>query len=211
MPWKVNDNEPELIQHEILDFGVKYEKLELDISSENATEILFNEVKNKLGSPLVLVNNVIYSTQTTIDNLTGKELDKHYDVNLKATTLLTIEFIKQFDYNENGRIINLSSGQSLGQIPNEMAYAITKGAVETLTYTLFQEIASKGVTINAVNPGPNGTGWMDKEIKKELLSQFPMNRIRIPKDTAKLIGFLVSGDTEWITGQIINSEGGFKR
>jgi 3-oxoacyl-[acyl-carrier protein] reductase len=211
MPWKVNGNEPELIQQEIREFGVKCEKLELDLSSENAIEILFRDVKNKLGCPLVLVNNATYSTQTTIDNLTAKELDKHYEVNLKATTLLTVEFVKQFDFNKNGRIINLSSGQSLGQMPNEIAYAITKGAIETLTYTLSQEIASKGITINAVNPGPNDTGWMDKKIKTELLNQFPMNRIGKPKDTAKLIGFLASEDAEWITGQIIHSEGGFKR
>ena len=211
MPWKVNRNEPELIQQEIIEFGVKCEKLELDLSNENAIEILFKEVKNKLGCPLVLVNNATYSTQTTIDNLTAKELDKHYEVNLKATTLLTLEFVKQFDFNKNGRIINLSSGQSLGQMPNEIAYAITKGAIETLTYTLSQEIASKGITINAVNPGPNDTGWIDEKMKKELLNQFPMNRIGKPKDTAKLIGFLASENAEWITGQIIHSEGGFKR
>lgn len=211
MPWKVNRNEPNLIQQEIRDFGVYCEKLELDLSSENAIEILFREVKNKLGCPRVLINNATYSTQTTINNLTAKELDKHYEVNLKATTLLTVEFVKQFDFNKNGRIINLSSGQSLGQMPNEIAYAITKGAIETLTYTLSQEIASKGITINAVNPGPNDTGWIDKKMKIELLNQFPMNRIGKPKDTAKLIGFLVSEDAEWITGQIIHSEGGFKR
>ena len=95
-------------------------------------------------------------------------------------------------------------------MPNEIAYAITKGAIETLTYTLSQEIASKGITINAVNPGPNDTGWMDDELKSKLIGQFPMKRIGKPKDTAKLIGFLVSEDAEWITGQIIHSEGGFK-
>lgn len=211
MPWKVKENEPELIQEEIRNLGVKCEKLELDLSNINALEILFRDVKSKLGCPLVLVNNATYSTKTTIENLTAKELDKHYEINLKATTLLTIEFVKQFDFNKNGRIINLSSGQSLGQMPNEIAYAITKGAIETLTYTISQEIAQKGITINAVNPGPNDTGWMDKEMKKQLLKQFPMNRIGKPKDTAKLIGFLASEDAEWITGQIIHSEGGFKR
>ena len=96
-------------------------------------------------------------------------------------------------------------------MPNEIAYAITKGAIETLTNTLSQEIASKGITINAVNPGPNDTGWMNNKMKKELLDQFPMNRVGVPEDTAKLIGFLASEDAEWITGQIIHSEGGFKR
>lgn len=211
MSWKVNENEPNLIQQEIISFGVKCEKLELDLSIENAIQEIFDSVKDKMGRPLILINNATYSTQTNIDSLTAKELDKHYQVNLKATTLLTLEFIKQFDFNKNGRIINLISGQSLGQMPNEIAYAITKGAIETLTNTLSQEIASKGITINAVNPGPNDTGWIDEQMKKELLNQFPMNRIGKPKDTAKLIGFLASENAEWITGQIIHSEGGFKR
>ena len=79
------------------------------------------------------------------------------------------------------------------------------------TRTLAQEIASKGITINAVNPGPNDTGWMDKALKADLLERFPMGRVGIPKDTADLIGFLVSEAGGWITGQVIHSEGGFIR
>lgn len=209
--WSVIENEPDGISKEILEFGVRCERLELDLSSEKAFETLLNAVKNKLGNPLVLINNATYSTETTVANLTGTELDKHYAVNLKATALLTLEFIRQFKFTKNGRIINLSSGQSLGQMPNEIAYAITKAAIETLTCTLSQEIASKGITINAVNPGPNDTGWMDEGLKSKLLNQFPMKRIGKPEDAAKLIGFLASEDAEWITGQIIHSEGGFKR
>jgi 3-oxoacyl-[acyl-carrier protein] reductase len=211
MPWKVNGNEPELIQQEIREVGVKCEKLELDLSSENSISKLFNEVEERLGKPIILINNATYSTQTDIENISAKELDKHYEINLKATTLLTIEFIKRFEELKNGRIINLSSGQSLGQMNDEIAYAITKGAIDILTYTLSQKIASKGITINSVNPGPNDTGWMDDKMKKELLNKFPMNRVGKPKDTAKLIGFLASEDAEWITGQIIHSEGGFIR
>jgi len=145
------------------------------------------------------------------DNLTESELDRQYAINLKATTLLTLEFIKWFKFVKNGRIISLTSGQSLGQILNEIAYVITKGAIETLIYTLGQEIAQKGITINAINSGPNDTGWMNKELKNELINQFPIKRIGQPKHTAKLIGILVREDAEWITGQIIHSECGFKR
>lgn len=211
MPWSVLDDEPEAIQKEVQDIGVRCEKLELDLSTAKAHETLLSTVNSKLGNPSILINNATYSTETTIDNLTEEEMDNHYAINLKATTLLSLEFIKQFAFDKNGRIINLSSGQSLGHMPNEIAYAITKGAIETLTYTLSQEIASKGITINAVNPGPNDTGWMDEKLRNKLVHQFPMGRIGTPKDSAKLIGFLVSEDAEWITGQIIHSEGGFKR
>ena len=104
MSWKVNENEPNLIQQEIISFGVKCEKLELDLSIENSIQKMFYSIKDKMGKPLVLINNATYSTQTNIDSLTATELDKHYKVNLKATTILTLEFNKQFDFNKNGRI-----------------------------------------------------------------------------------------------------------
>jgi len=211
MPWKVEAQEPNLIQKEIRELGVDCKKMELDLSVKGATDVLLKEVETKMGSPMALVNNANYSTQTNIDTLTENELDKHYEINVRAATLLTLKFVKQFAYKKNGRVINLTSGQSLGQMPEEIAYAITKGAIETLTQTLASTLAEKGITINAVNPGPNDTGWMDKKMKQELMNRFPMKRIGQPSDTAQLIGFLASEEAEWITGQVIHSEGGFIR
>ncbi|HEY0056826.1 MAG TPA: SDR family oxidoreductase [Pedobacter sp.] len=211
MPWKVGFNEPTLIQNKILELGVNCEKLELDLSIENSAELLLNEVEKKLGKVSVLVNNATYSTQTDISNFSAIELDKHYEINLKATTLLVIEFIRRFNHKKGGRIINLTSGQSLGEMSNEIAYAITKGAIETLTKTISQKIASRGITINAVNPGPTDTGWMDEDLTTLILRRSPMGRIGTPKDASRLIAFLASDEAEWITGQIIHSEGGFMR
>jgi len=211
MPWKVVENETELIQEEIIKLGVRCEKIELDLSKINAINKLLDEVESKLGNPSILINNATYCIHTDIDNFSAKELDRHYEVNLRATSLLTIEFIKRFKQEEGGRIINLISGQSLAQMHNEIAYAVTKGAIETLTYTLSSKIAEKGITINAINPGPTDSGWMTDEVKKEIIKIFPMKRIGEPGDAAKIIGFLTSKDAAWITGQIIHSEGGFKR
>ena len=211
MPWKTSAGEPDEIQRQIASMGVRCEKMELDLAQEDSTSTLLHQVESMLGFPHILINNATYSTVTSIDSLTGSELDNHYRLNVKATIMLTLAFIKNFKLGNDGRIINLTSGQSLGPMPNEIAYAITKGAIETLTYTLAQEIASKKITINAVNPGPNDTGWMDENLKNELLQRFPMNRIGQPQDTANLIGFLVSEEGGWITGQTIHSEGGFIR
>lgn len=211
-PWNVeSSNDPELIKDEITKLGVRCNKIELDLSNTSSVKKLLDEVENKLGSPSILVNNATYSTSTNIDNFSAKELDKHYEVNIRATSLLTIEFIRRFNKGKGGRIINLISGQSLSPMSGEIAYAITKGATETLTFTLSQEIASKGITINAINPGPTDSGWMSDEVKNELMGMFPMKRIGKPRDAAKLIAFLASEEAEWITGQIIHSEGGFKR
>ena len=211
MPWKTLENEPDLIEIEIKKTGVRCEKLELDLSLEKSYDILLNEVEAKLGKPTVLVNNATYSTQTDIKTITESELDKHYAVNMKATTMLTVEFIKRFDGKKNGRIINLTSGQSLSAMSSEIAYAITKGAIETLTTTLAREAALKGVTINAVNPGLTDSGWLSESEKTKWRKYFPMGRLGEPKDVARLIAFLSSPEAEWITGQIIHSEGGFNR
>jgi len=120
-------------------------------------------------------------------------------------------FARSINKEKGGRIINLSSGQFKGPMENEIAYAATKGAVDALTISLAAELAPKGITVNAVNPGPTDTGWMDQKLKDELLKKFPQGRIGQPEDTAKLVSFLASKEAEWITGEIINSEGGFKR
>lgn len=211
MPWKVAEKEPMLIQKEVEALGVRCEKMELDLSQNGAIAQLLEQAKKEIGTPSILINNATYSTQTNIDTITPEELDKHYAINLKATTLLIIEFIRQFEATKGGRIINITSGQSLGPMSEEIAYAITKGAIETLTYTLHQQVAAKGITINAVNPGPTDTGWMDEKLEADLLKQFPMKKIGMPKDAARLIGFLASDEGEWVTGQVIHSEGGFMR
>jgi 3-oxoacyl-[acyl-carrier protein] reductase len=211
MPWKTADNEPDLIQAEIRALGVKCEKMELNFLEENSVEKLLNEVEAKLGFPTILVNNATYCMPTSLDNFTAEELDKHYFVNLKTPALLTVEFINRFREGKNGRVVTLTSGQSLSSMSNEIAYAITKGAIETLTRTLSQDIAKKGITINAVNPGPTDTGWLDEKQSEALTKRFPMGRIGQPTDIAKLVAFLVSENAEWITGQIIHSEGGFVR
>ena len=211
MLWNIEDNEPDLIQTEIINLGVKCEKLELNFLKEESIGTLLNEVERKLGFPTILVNNATYSTQTSIDQITAEELDKHYIVNFKVPTLLIAEFVKRFQGDKNGRIINLTSGQTLSFMSNEIAYATTKSAIETLTRTISQEIAKKGITINAVNPGLTDTGWLDEKQEKMYKERFPMGRLGQPTDVARLISFLVSENAEWITGQVIHSEGGFVR
>lgn len=84
-------------------------------------------------------------------------------------------------------------------------------AAETLTRIISQRLAKRGITINAVNLGPTDTGWMDDELKAGILAKSPMGRIGMPSDAARLIGFLASDAAEWVTGQVMHSEGGFVR
>jgi 3-oxoacyl-[acyl-carrier protein] reductase len=166
-----------------------------------------------LGLPAILVNNAAHSTSDGYMNLDAKTLDDHYAVNMRATFLLSVEFARRFRQSSTraGRIINLTSGQALGPMPGELAYAATKGAIAAFTLSLSAELAPLGITVNAVNPGPTDTGWMNEEVRHWILPKFPLGRIGMPEDAARLVAFLASEEAEWITGQVLNSEGGFLR
>jgi NAD(P)-dependent dehydrogenase (short-subunit alcohol dehydrogenase family) len=118
---------------------------------------------------------------------------------------------RRFTRSAGGRIINLTSGQSLGPKPDELAYAATKGAIEAFTLSLSAELATLGITVNAVNPGPNDTGWTTNETREQVRERSPSGRIGTPADAARLVAFLASDAAAWITGLVIHSEGGFLR
>jgi 3-oxoacyl-[acyl-carrier protein] reductase len=211
MPWGIGENEPEQLKNTIEKYGVRCESLELDISEPSAAVKLFDYLEEKLGKASILVNNAAYGIDAGYEKLTAEIIDKHYLVNIRGTMLLSLEFAKRFTNAKGGRIINLTSGQSLGPMIGNIAYATTKGAIEAFTLTLSAEVAAKGITVNAVNPGPTDTGWMDDQTKTHLLTKFPTGRIGTPHDAARLISFIASDESDWITGQVIHSEGGFMR
>ena len=211
MPWGADETHPEQLIQELQDLGVRAEKLEIDLFESKVLAELIEIAQTKLGDLSILVNNATYSVEDGFETLNAEILDATYSVNLRATALLSVEFARRYTGKAGGRIINLSSGQFQGAMPGEIAYAATKGAVDALTITLAAEVASRGITVNAVNPGPTDTGWISAGLKQELLSRFPMGRIGQLEDAARLVVFLASDDADWITGQIIHSEGGFRR
>jgi 3-oxoacyl-[acyl-carrier protein] reductase len=211
MPWGGDAEGPETLRDEIRALGVRCDGIEVDQSRPEAATTILAETHARLGAPSVLVNNAAVSTQTDYTTLDAAALDAHYAVNVRTMALLCVEFARHYPGGSGGRIINLTSGQSIGPMPGELAYAATKGAVEALTVTLSAEVAELGITVNAVNPGPTDTGWMDDDLRAALLLKFPLGRIGQPDDVARLVSFLASDAAEWITGQVIHSEGGFLR
>jgi 3-oxoacyl-[acyl-carrier protein] reductase len=211
MPW--GDDKQYLVgfADELRDLGVRVQTLEVDLSSVGAATQVLDVVGETLGSLSILVNNATHSTRDDYRSLNAETLDAHYAMNLRAPALLSTQFAQRYEGGPGGRIINLASGPSLGPMPGELSYATTKAAIEAFTRTLAVEVASRNITVNAVNPGPTDTGWMTDEIKAELLPKFPLGRIGVPADAARLIAWLATDDAEWITGQVIHSEGGFVR
>ena len=187
--------------------GVQAHRLELDLSHPDAARELFDYAETHLGHIDILVNNATYSTRGGVAELTAEMLDKHYALNLRGTALLCAEFAKRFQ-GESGRIINLTSGQGLTPMPDELAYIATKGGVEALTLSLSAALAPQNITVNAVDPGATDTGWMTPDFKAHLIQEAPMGRVGTPEDAARLILFLASDEGGWVTGQIVRSRGG---
>lgn len=201
-------SEPEALIAEYRSLGVKVNGLELDLTAPEASARLFNQVEQSLGMVDILVNNATHSERDGIDRLTADLLDKHYAMNLRAMALLCVEFARRFRKKSGGRIINVTSGQGAGPMPDELAYAATKGAVDAFTVSLSAALASRGITVNAVDPGITDTGWISPDLKIEFEADAPMGRVGVPEDAARLVRFLASSDAAWITGQIIRSRGG---
>jgi len=211
MPWASDEDEPEALLGELRAAGVSAEGVEMDLSLPDSAQLLLDAAEEELGRPSILVNTAAYSTRDGFEALDAETLDLHYAVNVRAMALLSTGFARRHPGEPGGRIINFSSGQSLGPMPDELAYVATKGAIEAFTRTLAAEVGHKRITVNAINPGPTDTGWMTEELKQEIAPKFPSGRIGQAEDAARLVAFLAGDEAAWITGQVIHSEGGFLR
>jgi len=208
MPWGADEDGPAALQNELRGMGVRCESMEADLSTVDGPVDILDQAQARLGQPSILVNNATHSERDGYEVLNAAMLDAHYAVNIRGTILLTVEFARRYPGGLGGRIINLVSGQTR-PMPGELAYVATKGAIEAFTISLSAELASRGITVNAIDPGPTDTGWMSEGIKRELLLHSLQRRLGQPEDAARLIAFLASDAAGWITGEVIHSRGGF--
>jgi 3-oxoacyl-[acyl-carrier protein] reductase len=161
-----------------------------------------------LGPLDVLVVNHARSGDGRLAELTAEHVDAFLHENVRASLLLVKEFAAQFEA-VSGSVVLLTSGAHLGPMTGEVAYAVSKGALAVATRTLADELADRGLRVNCVNPGPTDTGWGLAERSPTVV--MPFGRWGEPDDAARLVAWLCSDDGRWVTGQVIDSEGGFRR
>ena len=182
-----------------------------DLGDPTAVAGLVPTVTDLLGHLDVLVCNHAHGGgEVDLAHLTVATLDRHWAVNTRATLLLTQAFAAQHDGRPGGRVIWMTSGQSLGPMSDNLAYATSKAALAGATWSVADDLAGRGILLNTVNPGPVNTGYLD-DAPPAFLEAFPQHRIGEPEDPARLIGWLVSDEGRWVVGQVLNSEGGFRR
>ena len=191
-------SEPEQLAAEL---GASW--LEDDLANPEAPARIFD----RAGSISALVNVHAHSESGDLLEATTEQLDRHFVVNARGTALLCAEFAVRFDGERGaGRIVNFTSAPPLA---GEVAYAASKGAIEWITLAAAAELAPRGITVNAVDPGPTDTGWMSPELRERIEAEMPLGRLGRPEDSAALVAFLCSPEGGWITGQVIHCDGGW--
>ncbi|TVT27778.1 SDR family oxidoreductase [Salinicoccus cyprini] len=182
-----------------------------DLSTKEGIDQLISELANDCP-----INHLIlchaYSTHGEMGTWSFDEINNHLITNVTASMLLIQAFHKQFR-GEDGCITLFTSGQNLGPMTDEMPYAASKAAVANLAVQTSHALGKQGIRVNAVNPGPTDTGYIEKdsELYKHIADQFHSKRWGTPDDVANLLLFLHSNEGKWVTGQMIDSEGGFRR
>ena len=183
-----------------------------DLAERGAPERLVARAVSALGHLDVLVcNHASSGPDAALGGLDADLLDAHWAINARASLLLAQAFAEAHDGRPGGRIVLMTSGQGLGPMPGEVAYAASKGALAAVTLTLADQLADRAITVNCVNPGPVDTGWAAPASVAAVAERMPAGRWGEPDDPARLIAWLVSDDGRWMTGQVLNTEGGFRR
>ncbi len=159
----------------------------------------------------LICNQAMSGSDGAVGELSAADLDRHWAVDARASILLTQAFMTHHEEGSTASIVFLTSGQGLGPMPGEVAYAAAKAAIAGVTTTIADELADRGIRVNTVNPGPVDTGYMTEETWRMVEPMFPLGRFGQPDDAARLLAWLLTDEAAWISGQIINSEGGFGR
>jgi 3-oxoacyl-[acyl-carrier protein] reductase len=208
-PWGADPKGIEAVLAGLRDTGGRVEHAEADFADPATPASVVASARAALGHIDVLVVNHARSGHGTLSELTAEDVDAFLHENVRASLLLVKEFAAQHDGRPGGRVVLLTSGQHLGPMAREVAYAVSKGALQQATRTLSDALIDQGITVNTVNPGPTDTGWgLGNHDPRPAM---PLGRWGEPDDAAHLIAWLCTDDAAWITGQVIDSEGGFRR
>lgn len=209
VPWGKGKQAGDELVSAAAEMGAQAAYLPKDLTEPRAAAEVFDFANERMGpvSALVVIHNYEKEGHGGLLETTPEEFDRSMAVNARATMLLAAEFARRFAGPAGrGRVVTFTSGLPL---KGAIAYAASKGAIEWITVSAAAELAPLGITANAVNPGPNDTGWMDDELCSWHAQQSPLGRVGTPADTADLVAFLCSKNSGWITGQVLVSDGGW--
>ncbi len=201
----------EEVKKEIEAAGGKAEVYQCNVSDFEKCQEFIQDVIKTYGRLDILVNNAGITRDGLLMKMSEEDFDKVIETNLKGT-FNTIRFAsRQMLKQRSGRIINMSSVVGIAGNAGQANYASSKAGVIGLTKAVARELASRGITVNAIAPGfieTEMTAVLSDAVKEASVAQIPLGRFGKPEDIAKTAAFLASDDAGYITGQVIQVDGG---
>lgn len=176
----------------------------VDLSTSTGADSLVEAVTRDRGPISALILSHAHDVETGVLDTTAESFDEHVAVNARASLLLIAAFARQIPAG-GGAIVALTSDATTGNLP----YGASKGALDRIVISAARELGPMQISANVLNPGPIDTGWMDDATRAELARQQPSGRLGQPADIGKVVAFLVSDEGRWISGQLLNADGGF--
>lgn len=196
---------------EIKSNGGNAEAVQGDVSSLEDAEKVVKFAVEKFGRLDILVNNAGITKDTLLLRMKEEDFDKVLEVNLKGVFNCTKHASAIMLKQKSGRIINISSVIGLIGNAGQANYAAAKAGIIGFTKSIAKELGGKGITVNAIAPGfisTDMTEVLSDKVKEKLLESVPLRKLGSPEDVANLAGFLASDNASYITGQVINVDGG---
>jgi len=195
----------------IMKCGGEAMSVEADIRDSEAVKAMIQQVTDKWGKIDILVNNAGINRDTLLLRMPDKDWDDVINTNLRGAYLCTKFALRSMMRQHLGRIINIASVAGVVGNVGQSNYAASKGGLIAFTKSVAREMGSRNITANAVAPGFVATGMTDRlppERKESILAMIPLQRFGKPEDVAELVAFLASNKAGYITGQVINLDGG---
>ncbi len=199
------------ISHYFSKWGLDGDGIVMDVSSPESVEEGVKQVTQAYGPPLILVNNAGITRDNLMLRMKENDWNDVINTNLNSIYRVSKAVLKGMTKARWGRIVNVSSVVAQMGNPGQANYCASKAGVEGFSRSLAQEIGSRGITVNSVAPGfieTSMTADLSDDVKNKMLNGIPAKRLGQPEEVASLVGFLVSKQAGYITGETIHVNGG---
>ena len=208
---RTNVADAEAVAQAVTELGRKSLAIACDVADSTSVEALFAKVKEEWGRVDILVNNAGITKDTLLLRMSEDDWDAVLDTNLKGAFLCTRAAAKLMLKQKSGRIVNITSINGQVGSPGQANYSASKAGMIGLTKTVAKELASRGITVNAVAPGfieTQMTDFAQGDVRDEIVKRVPLGRLGSIEDVGAAVAFLASDAASYITGQVLTVDGG---